>query len=291
MQTRCNFRYFKMKIIRENIRPDQGSSFKILLTPGLNDTFLWHLHPEYEIVYVEGSSGTRHVGSHTSVYEGSDLVFIGPNIPHLNFDYGVRTRCEQVIVQMREDFLGKDFLLAPELGNIRKLFEDSHHGLSFTGGTKQVVGEKLKQMPGMSPFDQLLALLDILRIMSESVEAIVLNPKPIDSKAFRKEHMRIQHVYAYVEAHFDRTPDVNAAAAAVNLTTPAFCRFFKANTRMTFTDFVNQFRINQAKNLLLQDRSVSEACFAVGFESLSYFNKLFKKVVGENPSEFKKRHL
>ena len=77
----------------------------------------------------------------------------------------------------------------------------------------------------------------------------------------------------------------------VNLTTPAFCRFFKANTRMTFTDFVNQFRINQAKNLLLQDRSVSEACFAVGFESLSYFNKLFRKVVGENPSEFKKRHL
>jgi AraC-like DNA-binding protein len=280
-----------MKIIREDIHPDQGSSFKILLTPGLNDTFLWHLHPEYEIVYVEGSSGTRHVGSHTSVYEGSDLVFIGPNIPHLNFDYGVRTRCEQVIVQMREDFLGKDFLLAPELQNIRKLFGTSHHGLSFSGDTKHIVGEKLKQMPAMAPFDQLLALLGILRIMAESTEAIVLNPRPIGSKSFRKEHLRMQHIYAYVEAHFDRTPDVHAVAAAVNLTTPAFCRFFKANTRMTFTDFVNQFRINQAKNLLLQDRSVSEACFAVGFESLSYFNKLFKKVVGENPSEFKKRHL
>ncbi|MGN7887532.1 helix-turn-helix domain-containing protein [Dyadobacter sp. 22481] len=280
-----------MKIIREDIHPDQGSSFKILLTPGLNDTFLWHLHPEYEIVYVEGSSGTRHVGSHTSVYEGSDLVFIGPNIPHLNFDYGVRTSCEQVIVQMREDFLGKDFLLAPELQNIRKLFENSHHGLSFSGETKRIIGEKLKQIPALAPFDQLLTLLGILRLMAESTEAIVLNPKPICSKSFRKEHLRMQHVYAYVEAHFDRTPDVNAVAAAVNLTTPAFCRFFKANTSMTFTDFVNQFRINQAKNLLLQDRSVSEACFAVGFESLSYFNKLFRKVVGENPSEFKKRHL
>lgn len=280
-----------MKIIREDIHPDEGRSFKILLTPGLNDTFLWHLHPEYEIVYVEGSSGTRHVGSHTSVYEGSDLVFIGPDIPHLNFDYGVRTHCEQVIVQMREDFLGKDFLLAPELQNIRKLFGDSHHGLSFSGDTKRIVGEKLKQMPSLAPFDQLLALLGILKIMAESTEAIVLNPKPVGSKSFRKEHLRMQHVYAYVETHFDREPDVNAIAAAVNLTTPAFCRFFKANTRMTFTDFVNQFRINQAKNLLLQDRSVSEACFSVGFESLSYFNKLFRKVVGENPSEFKKRHL
>ncbi len=280
-----------MKIIREDIRPDQGSSFKILLTPGLNDTFLWHFHPEYEIVYVEGAGGTRHVGSHTSVYEGSDLVFIGPNIPHLNFDYGVRTQCEQVIVQMREDFLGKDFLLAPELHSIRKLFETSHHGLSFSGETKRIVGEKLKQIPLLDPFEQLLALLGVLKVMAESTESIVLNPKPVGSKSFHKEQLRMKHVYAYVETRFDRTPDVNEVAAAVNLTTPAFCRFFKANAHMTFTDFVNRYRVNQAKNLLLQDRSVSETCFAVGFESLSYFNKLFRKVVGENPSEFKKRHL
>jgi len=280
-----------MKIVRENIQPDQGSSFKILLTPGLNDTFLWHLHPEYEIVYVEGSGGTRHVGTHTSVYEGSDLVFIGPNIPHLNFDYGVRTQCEQVIIQMREDFLGKEFLLAPELQSVRRLFEQSHHGLSFSGETKRLVGQKLKQMPALTPFEQLMALLGILKTMAESTEAIVLNPKPIGSKSFHKEQLRMQHVYAYVEAHFDRTPDVNEVAAAINLTTPAFCRFFKANARMTFTDFVNQYRVNHAKNLLLQGHSVSETCFAVGFESLSYFNKLFRKIVGENPSEFKKRHV
>ncbi len=280
-----------MKVIREEIRPDQGSSFKILLSPGLNDTFLWHLHPEYEIVFVEGSSGTRHVGAHTSVYEGSDLVFIGPNIPHLNFDYGVRTQCEQVIVQMREDFLGKDFLLAPELAGIRKLFETSHHGISFSGDTKAMIGEKLKQMPGLAPFDQLLSLLGILKIMADSAESTILNPKPVGSKSFQKEQQRMQHIYRYVEAHFDSSTDVNEIAAAVSLSTPAFCRFFKANARMTFTDFVNQYRINQAKNFLLQGRSVSEACFAVGFESLSYFYKLFRKIVGKNPSEFKKRYL
>ena len=59
---------------------------------------------------------------------------------------------------------------------------------------------------------------------------------------------------------------------------------------MTFTEFVNQYRITQAKTLLLQDISISEACYEVGFESLSYFNKLFKKIAGENPSVFKKRY-
>lgn len=60
---------------------------------------------------------------------------------------------------------------------------------------------------------------------------------------------------------------------------------------MTFTDFVNQYRITQAKTLLLKDVSVSEACYEVGFESLSYFNKLFRTLTGENPSAFKKRML
>jgi AraC-like DNA-binding protein len=280
-----------MKIIREEIEPDQGSSFKVLLTPGLSDTFLWHFHPEYEIVYVEGTSGTRHVGDHTSVYEGSDLVFIGPNIPHLNFDYGVRTACEQVIIQMKENFLGKDFLEIPELASIKALFEKSHFGLSFTGLTKQIAGEKLKQLPKLDHFDQLISLLYILRLLASSDEVSILNHAPAGNKSLQKEQYRMDTIYKYVESHFDQKPDVNIIAEQVNLTTAAFCRFFRKNTKMTFTDFVNQYRINQAKNYLLQDKTVSETCFAVGFESLSYFNKLFRKMENENPSEFKKRYL
>jgi AraC-like DNA-binding protein len=280
-----------MKIVREEIAPDEGSSFKILLTPGLSDTFLWHFHPEYEIVYVEGTSGTRHVGGHTSVYEGSDLVFIGPNIPHLNFDYGVRTSCEQVIIQMKENFLGKDFLAIPEFAAIKTLFEQSRHGLSFTGETKHMAGEKLKALPALDHFDQLLSLLQILRLLASSDQVSVLNPGPAGNKSLQKEQFRMDSIYKYVETHFDQHPDVHFIAAQVNLTTAAFCRFFRKNTKMTFTDFVNQYRINQAKNYLLQDKTVSETCFAVGFESLSYFNKLFRKLENENPSEFKKRYL
>lgn len=285
-----NHRIFVMKIIREEITPSEGSSFKVLLTPGLNDTFLWHLHPEYEIVYVEGSSGTRHVGNHASVYEGSDLVFIGPNIPHLNFDYGVRTDCEQVIIQMKENFLGKDFLNIPELVRIKALFEKSHYGLSFSGKTKQAVGASLKQLPGLDHFDQLMLLLKILKTLASSNEVMTLNASPAGNKSLQKEQHRMDSIYQYVELHYDQNPDVNVIAERVNLTTAAFCRFFKKNTKMTFTDFVNTYRINQAKNLLLQNYSVSETCFAVGFESLSYFNRLFKKIVAENPSDFKKRY-
>ena len=280
-----------MKIKREEITPDQDSSFKILLTPGLNDTFLWHFHPEYEIVYVEGSSGTRHVGDHISIYEQSDLVFIGPYIPHLNFDYGVRTECEQIIIQLKETFLGNDFLDVPEFSAIRELFRRADYGLSFTGDTKRVVAGKLKQLPGFNHFDQLILLLQIFQLLATTEEVNRLNDRPAPNKFFEKDEKRMDTIYQYIEARYREKPDVNEIARQVNLTTAAFCRFFRRHAKMTFTDFINQFRINQAKNYLLQDKSISATTYEVGFESVSYFNKVFKNIVGENPSSFKKRYV
>ena len=90
----------------ESITRDTNSSFRILLTPNLNEIFYWHFHPEYEIVYVETESGYRHIGDHISKYKDSDIALIGPNIPHLNFDYGVKETVDTVVVQMKENFLG-----------------------------------------------------------------------------------------------------------------------------------------------------------------------------------------
>src|SRR6476619_1687019 len=104
-----------VKVKLEEIKPDVDSSFKILLTPNLNELFYLHFHPEYEIVSADDANCVRHVGDHISKYEENDLVFIGPNIPHLNFDYGVKTSCEIVVIQMKEDFLGKDFFALPEM--------------------------------------------------------------------------------------------------------------------------------------------------------------------------------
>jgi AraC-like DNA-binding protein len=75
-------------------------------------------------------------------------------------------------------------------------------------------------------------------------------------------------IYEYIDAFYDRKPDVHQVAAKVHLSTPAFCRYFKRQTKMTFTEFVNQYRIERAKNLLMQDRNVTETCYAVGFESI-----------------------
>jgi AraC-like DNA-binding protein len=232
----------------------------------------------------------RHVGDHISKYEGSDLVFIGPNIPHLNFDYGVKTSCEIVVVQMKEDFLGKDFFTLPEMYEVKHLFERAKTGIAFYGGTKKLASEKLKMLSSLQHFKQLIELLSIFQLLATSKEFIDLQSRPIANASLLKEQQRMHKVYHFIETHYQQSIDVNEVAKLTHLTTAAFCRYFKKSTHLTFTDFLNQYKINQAKKLLLHDKNVTEACYESGFENLSYFNKTFKKITGENPSQFKKRH-
>jgi AraC-like DNA-binding protein len=278
-----------MKIQKEIVRPDPGQSFR-LFTPRLRNSFYWHYHPEYELVYVEAATGIRHVGQHISSYMESDLVMIGSNIPHLNFDYGVKTEYRQVVVQLKQDFLGDAFQRTPELEHVERLFDRSIYGLSFYGKTKAATSAMLKNMRLLDPFNQLLELLRIFQILAHSTEVIQLNDRDTSVKLFLDDKIRMGAIYKYIHANYNERPDVNKVAASVHLSTPAFCRYFKKQTNMTFTEFVNQYRITQAKTMLLKGMRVSEVCYDSGFESLSYFNKLFRKLTGENPSAFRMKY-
>lgn len=278
-----------MKIQKEIVLPDPGQSFK-LFTPSLRNSFFWHYHPEFELVYVEAITGIRHVGQHISSFMESDLVLIGPNIPHLNFDYGIETEYHQIVVQLKENFLGDAFEQTPEFSRINALFSKAFLGLSFGGKTKKLVADKLHQMRGQPHFEQLLNLLEVFQLLANSREVTQLNEQDTSVKLFFDDKIRMGSVYKYIHANYNQQPDVNEVARRVHLSTPAFCRYFKKQTKMTFTDFLNQYRITQSKTLLLKGLSVTETCYEVGFESLSYFNKLFRKFSGENPSAFRKLH-
>jgi len=275
-------------IILEKIEFEKGKSFKVF-SPRLRNTFLWHYHPEFELVFVEADAGIRHVGTHVSTYTNSDLVFIGSNLPHLNFDYRLRSEYQQIVIQLKTDFLGNALSKIPEFSSIDILFSKAAFGIAFGDETKKRVATKLKELPSLTALDQLLELMKIFQALSIAEDKDLLNHDSRWNKFMLKDKIRMGTIYEYIDAEYHNKPDVNVVAEKVNLTTPAFCRYFKKQTNMTFTEFVNQYRIERAKNLLMQNNNVSEVCFAVGLESLSYFNRIFREIVGENPSDFRKK--
>ena len=179
-------------------------SVRLLLNPNLNDLFYWHFHPEYELVYIENADGTRHVGEHISQYQGSDLVLIGSNIPHLNFDYGVKTECEKVVLQIHPDFKQQTFAQLPELDSINELFEKAKHGIAFHGMTKKMVGKRLLRFSKLAPFNQFIEALFLFELLSKSNEYTLLHEQPYVSQYSQKEQDRIRHIYGFIDQHYQR---------------------------------------------------------------------------------------
>lgn len=240
-----------MRIKFEKVQPDSNSSFRILVNPKLNDSFYWHYHPEYELIFIIGSDGTRHIGEHISKYEGSDLAFIGPNIPHLNFDYGIRTDYEKIVVQMKEDFLQESLQQLPELSDIQRLFQRARNVILFHGNTKRSIGERIKNLIHETHFRQFIELLEIFQQLATSAEFEILGIEPIAQDYNLQEQQRLKKIYHFVETNYSQKIEMQEVVSLCNLSNAAFCRYFKKMTQMTFTEFLNQYRINQAKKIII----------------------------------------
>ena len=280
-----------MKTEFEIIQPDFGSSFRLLHHQVTADTFKWHYHyhPEYEIVCVFEGAGRRHVGNHLSNYNDGDLVFIGSNLPHGGFGYGSVGTHEEMVIQFTEDFLGEGFLSRPEMGAIKKLFELSKQGVCFDKKVQEQVAVKLRNLLQIQPFERLIELLNILHFLASSTQYQLLNAADIRYNFSLKDQERLRKVYIFVEENFSKDIEIQDVADICNLTVPAFCNYFKKNLNQTFTDFVNEYRINQACKMLLAGQEIVDICFRSGFNNISYFGRVFRQIKSSSPSEFRRK--
>ncbi len=275
----------------EKIQPAFGSSFNLRAfdRDDFCNTPFWHFHPEYEIVYISNGKGKRHIGDHISYYENGDLIFLGPDLPHFGFTERIMEEHLEIVLQMKEDFMGPEFLTKPELHLIAQLFNRAHHGISFHGKTKEAAGAILSDMLKLQGFPRFLRLMELLYLLATTDEYKLLNANNFTFEVNSQDFPRIQAIYNYVENNFKEHISLDQMAKLVSMTPPAFSRYFKKLTGKTFVQFVNEYRIAYAcKQLGEEDLPISEISFESGFNNISHFNKQFKLITGETPRTYRK---
>ena len=96
-------------------------------------------------------------------------------------------------------------------------------------------------------------------------------------------------VLAYIAEHYREPVTSTTAAAALYLNNSYFCRLFKKHFQSNFSDFLNEYRIDRAKRLLRDTTmSVADIATATGFNSFSYFCKLFRATAGMSPTDYRR---
>ena len=275
----------------EIVEPSFGSSFTLTQYSENenNKTHFWHNHPEIELVYVNGGTGKRQVGSHISYFTSGLLILIGSNLPHCGFTDEKTRNKKETVIHMKPDFLGSEFFGITEMKNINQLFNRAKAGLVFIGETKKRIGSKVELLVNQSPFERLLTLLSILEEMEQATEFKILNAEGFSMQMQMQDNDKINTVFNYVKDNFHQQITLEEVADLVSMTVPSFCRYFKKTSNKTFTRFVNEYRLVHACRLLAEKPiSITEICFESGFNNFSYFNKTFQEFTGKSATQYRK---
>ncbi|MDN5285275.1 MAG: helix-turn-helix protein [Mucilaginibacter sp.] len=285
-----------IKASYEVLQPANSQSFLVRKFDKLAFDAPYHFHDEYELTCVIKGSGKRYVGSHMEDFVSGDLVLLGPNLPHcwkLEPGEVMPADASAIVIQFNDAFLGDEFFNKFELQHIKQLFQKSGSGILFHSDTQAEVSKLLLELvEEKSNFRILICLLEVLERMASSDEYILLDQHRIIAERTLTERERINPVLAYLVENFRKQVSLDAAASIANMTTNAFCKYFKKVTRKTFMETIIEYRLNYAIQQLVQtDKPISEISFESGFGDVSHFYKMFKAKMNLSPLNYRKRFM
>lgn len=284
-----------MKLIVERLNKDAKSSFVLQKDVFAHYPTPWHHHPEYELVLVLKSSGDKIIGDHISSFTDGDLVFMGPNLPHvyrnskIYYEEDSGLTAEAIVIHFNLDFLGEGFFRIPEMKAVANFLDESVRGYAIIGKTRQIVAQKMNEMLKMPGPLRIIELIGILHTLAETKDKQILASAGFIEGFKTSGSEQITRVCDYIMKNFASDLTLNQVAEIANMSPNSFCHFFKQRTRKTFVNFLNEVRIGYACKLLSDEQhNISEICYLSGFHNLSNFNRQFIRIVQKTPLQYKK---
>ncbi|MFD2936248.1 AraC family transcriptional regulator [Spirosoma flavum] len=252
-----------------------------------------HFHPEIQLTLIKQGEGTLIVGDKIDRFGRYDILLLGANLPHvLRSDPGYyqpdsTQRATSVSVLFRPEHLETTLLNLPETKHLNFLLQEAQHGVRLRCERGNSLTEQLENLPQQRPFEQLLILLRLLDNLATNPDREVLSATAYVRPQRPDDQRRLEQVFSYILHHYTLPISLEDVANVANLTPGAFCRFFRQHTRKTFSQLLNEVRIeNACRHLRESQENISQIAFSCGYTNLSNFNRQFKEIVGLPPSEY-----
>jgi AraC-like DNA-binding protein/ligand-binding sensor protein len=154
----------------------------------------------------------------------------------------------------------------------------------------EVSREKVKNVYGGTKVLSSKQYDSMVKLLSIFAEHISVVSNQIMVRRQNSESPVIRRAKEFIMENQTEDLSLGQVAKAVNTSTFHFCKMFKKATGLNFTEYVSRVRVEKARNLLLNPNlRVSEIAYEVGFQSLTHFNRVFKKITGHSPSDYREQ--
>ncbi len=282
-----------MKVIPFQVPQTKKEAFRVQVDrlPHFYDKL--HQHHEVQIMLIEKGEGTLIAGDYVGRFKPGEIYIIGSKQAHVfrsddqQMTPSHETRAASLSIMFDEKYLGEHFWQLDEMEPARQLLQKAERGMKIRGKALEQICNLMLSVANQADIDRMITFFTIIKVLSDTNDYDLLSVSTPQESNGHGEGKRMNDILQLTFGESHRKIYIDEVAKVANLSTEAFCRYFKMRTGKTYTNFLNEVRVSNACKLLInKDLSVQDVCYESGFSNLSNFNRIFKKVTGKTPSRY-----
>jgi len=254
-----------------------------------------HVHPEFELNYIENAPGAqRLIGDSLEEIGDYELCLIGnENLEHAWMNGSCDSKdIFEITIQFHKDLFFESMLSKRQFHSVAIMFENAKKGIVYSRETILKVRDLLHKLcKNEEGFHSVIDLLNILQTLSEDKNSRILATSTFANRDDSSDSRRIQKVIDYLHENYQKEIHLADVAGHVNMSEVSFSRFMKKRTGKNYIEYLNDLRLGIAsRHLIDTTKTVAEISYECGFNNLSNFNRIFKKRKGVTPKEFRESY-
>jgi AraC-like DNA-binding protein/mannose-6-phosphate isomerase-like protein (cupin superfamily) len=252
-----------------------------------------HTHDEFEIYYLIHGERSYFIENRIYHVRPGSLVFINRNTIHMTSQYGDSYH-ERVVIEMKSEPLSSILACTGEL-SLSDFFARNQGLIELTEDDQAYVLSLLDdishEINARAPGYRLMTMEKLLRLLFFSQRYLVHN-EPAPSLSTMATHQKITEVASYISANCAEASSLDYVAKRFFMSKSYLSRIFKEITGYTVNEYINVNRIQKARVLLAEsDLNITEIAEALGYDSITYFEKIFRKYTETSPLKYRKQCL
>ena len=251
-----------------------------------------HSQASWELSCIITGKGTRLLSDVSEPFAEGEVVMIPSGVQHCWYFNKDKTdengNIENITIFFNTDFLNNVVSCFPEFSeHIRQLIE-STNAIIFSGEVRERIYSLMLRMRDEGVEKRVLTFMEILLIISEDRTGRII----VNTKSRSKGEVRMSQIRSFVNCNYGREISIDEIVAHIGMNKSAFCTFIKKETGLTFTNYVNDVRLNLAAAALRESElPISEIGASVGLADTPYFCRIFKKKFGMTPTGYRKNYI
>lgn len=246
-----------------------------------------HVQPTWELSYIEKGTGVRTIGDSTEAITAGEVVLIPPEIPHCwkfddnspKSDGNIRSISIMFPINILNGLSSLFLEMEEPINNIFKLSE----AITYAEPLRSQLSKLLLSIHQLKPVTRLPKIVELIILLSNTG----LSRSAGKNNNLSPLERKLNRLNIYCKCNFNKNISLEATALHMRMNKSSFCVFIKRHTGMTFTEYLNDIRLNKVVEMLRnKDLPISDIAYESGFACIPYFNRVFRNKFGCSPKEY-----